>query len=200
MLTARLQYQLTPGATYRYVRTVTMTATGDLQGTVITQQSWRVVEDRGEFLIVEVSDRLVSRDGTLSDGFQASPLRKVYLDGCGLLPKSGQDFADLSPFPAFPEESLEEGACWLNSEVVPNWTDPVDLDFHLERFEERGRELVAVIRSQARQSQPERSLEVDGRFHFAVGRGLLLESQIVILSGLPQGEFVRLETNIRLGD
>ncbi|MBX3172169.1 MAG: hypothetical protein KF760_32490 [Candidatus Eremiobacteraeota bacterium] len=196
MLTARLEYQFGPAAPLSYLRTMQMESDPPpLQGLVITTQEWTLLEERDGLMIVGVREEVRERSGPLTQAFQNPPAqRKVYLDGCGLMPKGNEEWAALSPFPMLSEDSLEEKAEWTCSEGVPNRSEPLDITYLVEEFREEGDELVARLSSQGADEQ----LEVQGRYAFSVSRGVLLHGQLKVVNRLPEGQTVSLLVDLKL--
>jgi hypothetical protein len=167
----------------------------DLTGLVVTGQNWKRLDERDGLTIMQVEETVLERAGPLSQPFQDPPLqRKVYLDGCGMMPKGQEEFAALSPFPMLSEDSLEENDEWVCSELVPNHPEPLDISYRLSQFLERDDELVARLHSQASSEH----LEVQGRYEFSVSRGLLLRGQLQVKNRLPEGQTVSLRVDLKL--
>ncbi len=201
MIVATLQYQFAAGKVDRYLRTLTMSSRkadgSQLEGQVVSQQSWQLVEDRDDFMVLEVCEQVVKREGPLTAAFQPPPAaRKAYLDSCGLLPEAQQEFVSVSSFPTLPEDSLEEGESWLNSELAPNWPLPVEVTYQFVASEERDQQFVAVLSAQARERAEESEFELEGRYFFAVATGQVLCSRLVMTHTLPAGELVRLQVDL----
>ncbi|MBN9419483.1 MAG: hypothetical protein J0I12_28770 [Candidatus Eremiobacteraeota bacterium] len=198
MLTARLYYQYLPDQEYVYVRTMQMQSDPPpLQGLVITQQTWKRLEERDGLTMMQVQELVRERGGPLSQPFQAPPgIRKVYLDACGLMPKGDEEFAALSPFPVLSEDSLDEGEEWECTEVVPNSAEPMDIVYRLEEYRPEGDELWARLSSHGQ--TPE--LEVRGHYEFSVSRGLLKHGQLQVVNRLPDGQTVTLQVDLALAD
>lgn len=196
MLTARLEYQFTPDAPLSYLRTMQMESDPPpLLGLVVTSQDWSLLEERDGLMILSVREEVREKVGALTEAFQSPPAqRKVYLDSCGLMPKGQEEFAALSPFPMFCEDSVEENEEWVCSEGVPNSCEPLDIHYRVEEFREEGEELVARLRSQGSDDQ----LEVQGRYAFSVSRGLLLQGQLKVINRLPEGQTVSLLVDLKL--
>lgn len=196
MLTARLEYQFGPAAPLSYLRTMQMESDPPpLQGLVVTTQDWALLEEREGLMIVGVREEVREQSGPLTQTFQSPPAqRKVYLDGCGLMPKGNEEWAALSPFPMLSEDSVEENEEWVCSEGVPNSPDPLDISYRVEEFREEGEELVARMRSQGASE----ALEVEGRYAFSVSRGVLLHGQLKVRNRLPEGQTVSLLVDLKL--
>lgn len=198
MLIARLQYQFPNLSEIYYLRTMEMQSENpDLTGLVVTGQTWKRLDEREGLTVMQVEEKVLERRGPLSQPFQDPPAqRKVYLDGCGLLPKGAEEFAALSPFPMLSEDSLEENEEWVCTELVPNHPEPLDISYRLSEFVERGDELVARLHSRASTEH----LEVQGRYEFSVSRGLLRRGQLDVKNRLPEGQTVSLKVDLRLQD
>lgn len=196
MLTARLQYQFAPATTYSYLRTMQMESDPPpLQGLVVTTQDWSLLEERDGLTIVSVREEVGQKIGPLTQDFQAPPAqRKVYLDDCGLMPKGNEEFAALSPFPMFCEDSIEENQEWVCTEGVPNSPEPLEITYRVLEFREQGDELVAHLSSQGANEH----LEIQGTYAFSVSRGLLLRGQLRVVNRLSEGEKVSLLVDISL--
>ena len=196
MLIAQLEYRFPISAKFRYVRTMEMTSNPPpLQGRVVTAQTWSLLEEMEELTVVRVREEVLERDGPLSEPFQDPPeTRRVFLDGCGVLPKGDEEFAALSPFPILCEKGVQEGEEWVCTEAVPNSPEPMDIEYRLHEFLEEGDDLVARIRSQG--SGP--NLEVEGSYAFSVSRGLLLRGQLRVKNRLPEGQTVSLLVDLQL--
>lgn len=198
MLNARLYYQFLPDQSYVYVRTMQMQSDPPpLQGLVVTQQSWKQLDERDGLTVMQVEEVVRERSGPLSQPFQAPPgVRKVYLDDCGLMPKGDEEFAALSPFPVLSEDSLDEGEEWDCTESVPNSTEPMDITYRLEEFLPGDEELCARLSS--RGQTPE--LEVHGHYEFSVSRGLLKRAQLRVTNRLADCKTVSLQIDLALAD
>lgn len=198
MMIARLEYRFPVSTKFIYVRTMEMTSNPPpLQGRVVTAQTWTLLEEMEELTIVRVSEEVLEREGPLSQPFQDPPdVRRVFLDGCGILPKGDEEFAALSPFPILCEKSVQEGEQWICTEVVPNCPEPMDIEYCMHEFREEGDDLIARIRSQG--SGP--NLKVDGSYAFSVSRGLLLRGQLRVKNRLPEGQTVSLVVDLQLNE
>lgn len=203
MIAATLHYQFASGKVYRYLRTLTMRSTqaggSQLEGQVVTEQSWRLIEDREDLMVMEVREEILKQEGPLSGSFQPPPVRrKAYLDFCGLLPEAAQEFTTLSNFPTLPEGALEEGESWLNTEFVPNWPLPVEVNYRFVESQELDHQFVAVLSAQAQDRSEESAIQVEGRFLFAVAAGLPLSSRLILTHELPAAELVSLQVDLEL--
>lgn len=203
MIVATLRYQFAPGKVYRYRRTLTMRSTqadgSQLEGKVVSLQSWRLVEDREDILVMEVREELLQREGPLTADFQPPPaVRKAYLDFCGPLPEAAQEFTTLSNFPTLPEDPVDEGEGWHNTEFVPNWPSPVEVSYRFVDSQEWDQQFAARLSFQAQERSEESALELEGQCLFAVAAGLPFSSRLILTHHLPAGELVSLQVDLDL--
>jgi hypothetical protein len=84
--------------------------------------------------------------------------------------------------PAFPMEAVHEGQSWLATAPSPDGATPMEIHYHLERFEETEDDLIAHLVTVSQAAQPDQGYtsETQGSVQFSIRHGHQVGSTTVV--------------------
>lgn len=171
MLTARLQYAWPTGQELQYSRAFKLTTPEQSCG-LLSRQIWTVVADKEDFHVLQIEEEVLQRVGGLGDPPER---RRIFVDALGAIPER-EDQATIWPLVNWPEDNLEVGDGWTNSEILPNSPEPIDVDYEVADLALGESDLEALLVSRGQLAGG----HLEGRYRFSVPRGVLLEAALTI--------------------
>lgn len=189
----QLLYKFEPGQElcYKHATYMSLAEPGQERvfGHVIYMRTQRVTRPVDSAYEVEFRQSLVAKKGPLCEHI---PAEMDEASGVVRIEPSGriQSPNDSPRVPAFPEGEVEEGDAWA---VQENPSDML-ISFALEKFEERGDEVVARLVSQATQEAEDGGesvvTEVGSEILFSITRGYQLSSKTLITQKWENGRML----------
>ena len=186
----RLEYKLSVGDILSYEKKVTLLLQepdgSAHKGSMTEEMTQRVLEDHDGWWTIALDLKTVFSSGSLCNDIPEELKNRstvMQMDLRGTLLDTGQGGAQPPRVPAFPIEAVSAGHQWLAAAQNPDGEgEPLEIQFFLEKFEERGDEVIAHLVSSTTSEMPKENYvsETQGTTAFSVTHGHQVSSTTVV--------------------
>jgi hypothetical protein len=185
----RIEYKFALGDVLSYQKEVTLLLQEpdgkQFKGIMTEEMIQEVIEDHGGWWTVALKMKTLTSSGSLCADIPEELIHRstiMQMDLRGSLLDTGQGGPQPPRVPAFPLEEVGAGQSWLATAQGPDDSEPLEIQFFLERFEENEDETVAHLVTLAKSENPKEDYvsETQGTVAFSVTHGHQVSSTSVV--------------------